>query len=294
MTLEQLRIFLEVARRAHVTRAAESLNMTQSAVSAAIRALERRYGVDLFDRVGRSIRLNQAGRAFLPEAQRLMAQAAEAEAALRDLGEGLGGTLAIMASQTVGAYWLPPRLARFRAAHPGIGLDVRIGNTEAAEEAVARGEVEIAIVEGAPGNPALSARVVASDEMIFVGPPDHPGRPGGVVDRDALRAARWVLREPGSGTRRAFEALAARHGLSLADLDVALTMPGNEAVLGAVEAGLGETFISRSAASLALRGGLLRETGGAPDTRPFYLLRHSEARASRVAAAFEALLDQEI
>ena len=291
MTLEQLRIFLEVARGGHVTRAAGTLNMTQSAVSAAIRALETRHGVDLFDRVGRSIRLNQAGRAFLPEAERVVARAGAAEAALRDLGAGLAGTLAIMASQTVGAYWLPARLARFRARHPAIRLDIRLGNTEAAAEAVARGEVEIAIVEGAPRRSTLRSRVVAFDEMIFVGPPDHPGRSGGVVDRDALRAARWVLREPGSGTRHAFEALAARHGLGLDDLDIALTMPGNEAVLGAVEAGLGETFISRSAASLALRGGLLRETGGAPDARAFHLLRHPEARVSRVSAAFEALLD---
>jgi DNA-binding transcriptional LysR family regulator len=291
VTLEQLRIFLEVARLSHVTRAAETLHMTQSAVSAAIRALEGRYGVDLFDRVGRSIRLNQAGRAFLPEAERLMSQAGAAEAALRDLGAGLSGTLAIMASQTVGAYWLPSRLARFRARHPGIALEIRIGNTEAAAEAVERGAVEIAIVEGAPRNPALRARVIASDEMIFVGPPDHPGRPDGLVGRDALLASAWVLREPGSGTRHAFEALIARHGLTLADLEIALTMPGNEAVLGAVEAGLGETFISRSAASLALRGGLLRETGGAPDRRSFYLLRHPEARESRVSAAFEALLD---
>lgn len=294
MTLEQLRIFLAVAREQHVTRAADRLNLTQSAVSAAIRALETRYGVDLFDRVGRSIRLNQAGRAFLPEADRLMKQAGEAEAALRDLGGGLTGTLAIMTSQTVGAYWLPARLARFHAGHPGITLDIRIGNSEAAAEAVETGAVELAIVEGAARNPALRSRIVASDEMIFVGPAGHPGRAGAPLDRDALIAARWVLREPGSGTRDAFEALAARHGLGLGDLDIVMTLPGNEAVLGAVEAGLGETYISRFAAALALRSGLLRETGGAAETRVFYLVRLAEARVSRISAAFEAVLESSI
>lgn len=291
MTLEQIRIFLAVAREQHVTRAADQLNLTQSAVSAAIRALETRYGIDLFDRVGRSIRLNQAGRAFLPEADRLMKQAREAEAALRDLGGGLTGALAIMVSQTVGAYWLPARLARFHESHPGIALDVRIGNSEAAAEAVESGLVELAILEGAARNPALCSRVVASDEMIFVGPGGHPGRAGTALDRDALIAARWVLRERGSGTREAFEALAARYGLGLGDLDIVMTLPGNEAVLGAVEAGLGETYISRSAAALALRGGLLRETRGAAGTRVFHLVRHAEARVSRISAAFEAMLE---
>lgn len=287
MTLEQLRVFLEVARLAHVTRAAEALNLTQSAVSAAIRALETRHGVELFDRVGRSIRLNQAGRAFLPEARRLMAQAAATEAALKDLGAGVRGTLSMMASQTVGAYWLPARLARFRAAHPGVTLDIRGGNSEAAAEAVATGAVEFAIIEGEPPGLGLTARPVASDEMIFVGPLGHPRRPDGPIDRAALLAGTWVLREPGSGTRHAFLALAARHGLMPEDLRIALTLPGNEAVLGAVEAGLGETYISRAAASLALRGGLLRETGGTPDRRAFLLLRHPETRVSRAAAAFE-------
>ncbi len=122
MTLEQLRIFVEVAARQHITQAAAHLNMTQSAVSAAITALESRHHVALFDRVGRSIVLNQTGRVFLKEAQAVLSSARAAEAALMDLSGLMHGELSIMASQTVAGYWLAPRLADYRNLYPGIAL----------------------------------------------------------------------------------------------------------------------------------------------------------------------------
>src|SRR5580704_9498201 len=107
MTLEQLRIFVAVAEREHVTRGARDLNLTQSATSAAIAALEARYATQLFDRVGRRIALTEAGRLFLVEAKALLAQAAAAEMVLVDLAGLKRGTLTLAASQTVGNYWLP-------------------------------------------------------------------------------------------------------------------------------------------------------------------------------------------
>ena len=113
MTLEQLRIFVAVAERQHVTRAAAELHLTQSAVPSAISALEPRHDVRLFDRVGRSIVLNPVGEAFLAEARAVLAQAQAAERALADFGGLRRGRLAVAASQTVASYWLPPRLAAF-------------------------------------------------------------------------------------------------------------------------------------------------------------------------------------
>ena len=95
MTLEQLRIFVEVAALEHITRAAQRLNMTQSAVSAAISALENRHDIRLFDRVGRTIVLNQAGRSFLTEAHAVLNQARAAEAALNDLSGLMRGRLVV-------------------------------------------------------------------------------------------------------------------------------------------------------------------------------------------------------
>ncbi|MBS9479039.1 LysR family transcriptional regulator [Ancylobacter radicis] len=293
MTLDQLRVFAVVAQHQHITKAAKALNMTASAVSAAVTTLEQRHGVSLFDRVGRSIVLNQTGRIFLERAQKVLLEAKAAETVLDDLADLERGELSIMASQTIGAHWLPRRLARFHARYPGISLDMRMGNTEAAADAVEAGLIEIGLVEGRIDRPVLSSRVVAADEMIIVVAPDHPLADGRPVDRAGLAAQSWVLREAGSGTRGAFEALAESENLTMPALHVAMVLPGNEAVLGAVEAGVGATLTSRSAASTALSAGLLREAAYPPVPRPFYLLRHKERYRSKAAAAFETLLDED-
>ena len=158
MTLEQLRIFIAVAERQHVTRAADVLNLTQSAVSSAITTLEARHGVALFDRVGRGIVLNRAGEMFLAEARKVLAQAQAAEAALADLSGLERGRLSIHASQTIASYWLPPRLTRFHEAHPGIEIDVAIGNTAQVARAVAEGDAEIGLVEGLVDDPRSRSR----------------------------------------------------------------------------------------------------------------------------------------
>src|SRR5215468_5034327 len=124
MTLEQLRIFEAVADREHVTRAAEALNLTQSAVSAAIAALENRHAVALFSRVGRRVELTDAGRLFLDEARAVLARARAAELALSEIAGLERGALTIYASQTIASYWLPPRLVSFRRAHPRITINL--------------------------------------------------------------------------------------------------------------------------------------------------------------------------
>jgi len=120
VTLEQLRIFVAVAEREHVTRAAALLGLTQSATSAAIQALERRHGTVLFDRVGRNVVLTEAGRAFLIEARALLARAESAETVLAELAGLRRGTLPVQASQTIAAYWLPAHLVHFHAQWPDI------------------------------------------------------------------------------------------------------------------------------------------------------------------------------
>ena len=148
MTLEQLRVFVAVAEHEHVTRAATALGLTQSAASAAVAAIERRYGARLFDRVGRGIELTEAGRRFLPEARAVLDRASAARSVLEDLSGWPTGKVAIAASQTIANYWLPRRLTRFHAAEPDVRLDVVIGNTSQVETAVVEGTADIGLVEG--------------------------------------------------------------------------------------------------------------------------------------------------
>src|SRR6185312_9054946 len=155
MTLEQLRIFVAVADRQHLTQGAVALNLSPSAVSTAIRTLEDRYGTKLFNRVGRQIELTDTGRRFLPEARAALTAAAAAELALVESASLTVGSLRLQASQTVAAYWLPPVLMRFRAAYPGVSLALDIGNTETVTRAVREGAADLGFIEGEVDEPQL-------------------------------------------------------------------------------------------------------------------------------------------
>ena len=252
MTLEQLRIFVAVAERQHLTKAAQALNLTQSAVSSAVTAHERRHGVVLFDRVGRGLVLNEAGRVFLEEARGVLARAAAAETALDDLAGLARGRLSIHASETVAGYWLPPRLVAFHDAHPGILLEIGIDNTAGVARAVVSGAAELGVVEGELDDPVLNRTVIGHDRLSLVVKGDHPWVISPPRTPAQLRESRWILREPGSGTRSSFEAALARSGSGVGDLDVAMVLPGNEAVRAAVEAGGGAAVMSRSVAASGL------------------------------------------
>ena len=289
MTLDQLRIFVAVAERQHVTRAAEALNLTQSAVSSAITTLEGRHGVALFDRVGRSIVLNAAGQVFLEEARAVLARASAAEDALDDLGALKRGRLSIQASQTIAGWWLPARLAAFHARHPGIRIDVAIGNTRDVAQAVIDGRAELGLVEGEVDEAALTRTVLDHDELVLVVAADHSMAQDGAGPPD-LKTLSWVLREPGSGTRSAFEAALAERGLTVEDLDISMTLPGNEAVAAAVAAGVGATVVSRTVVAARLRSGEMASLPLDLPARPFWLLRHKQRYRSKAGETFLGLL----
>lgn len=292
MTLEQLRIFVAVAERQHVTQAAQAINITQSAASAAIAALEGRYGVKLFDRIGRRIALTKEGGTFLAEARAVLTRAAAAERTLADLAGVKRGTLTIHASQTITNYWLPPFIAAFRARYPGIALNVVAGNTQQVAAATRDGLADLGFVEGAVEDPQLSARAVDEDRLIAVFAKGDPlGRKRKLGVRD-LRQARWVLREPGSGTRAEFEAALKRLGVAPQELNVTLELPSNEAVLAAVEAGAGGTVVSALVAEAGLRSGALLSPGLALPRRAFLVLRHRERYVSQAEGAFVALIEE--
>lgn len=293
MTLEQLRIFVAVAERQHMTQAARAINITQSAASAAIAALEGRYRVKLFDRVGRRIELTKVGETFLAEARAVLARAAAAERSLEDLAGVKRGTLTIYASQTITNYWLPPIAARFRALYPGVTLNIAAGNTQQVAAATREGLADLGFVEGAVDDPLLSSQAVASDRLIAVVASGDALAAKRKLTAADLRDARWVLREPGSGTRAEFESALKRLGIEPGKLNVVLELPSNEAVIAAVEAGAGGTVVSALVAEAGLRAGTLAAPEVALPQRSFQVLRHRERYVSRVEAAFLALLDEQ-
>jgi len=288
MTLEQLRIFIAVAEKQHVTQAAGQLNLTQSATSAAVAALEARYGIKLFDRVGRGIVLTQTGRDFLNEAREVVARAKAAAQVLDDLAGLKRGSLTMAASQTVANYWLPQRIEAFRRAYPGVDLHVTIANTEQVARAVNRGDADLGFVEGEVEDPSLAIRKMEGDSLALVVGANHPWTGKTRITPKLLTETCWILRERGSGTRSMFEAALKTFAVKLSDLDIRLELPSNEAVRAAVESGDCATAISDLVVAQSLAAGTLHRVKIDLPKRPFFALRHKERYASQAEKALFA------
>ena len=276
MTLDQLRVFVAVAERQHLTRAAEALNLAQSAVSSAISTLEERHSTKLFHRVGRGIELTEAGTLFAAEARAVLARVASAELMLAELAGLKRGTLTIQASHTIAGYWLPRHLVAFRQTYPGIDIRLVVSNTRRAAEAVLNGSAELGFVEGPVDDPLLTSVPVARDQVIIVVGADHPWVDKSDIRPEDLIKTNWVMRESGSGTRLAFEKALKAFGISLSSLRIAMELPSNESIRAAIEAGVGAGAISASVAAPSIEANLLYPAKVTLPERSFYVLQHAE------------------
>lgn len=292
MTLDQLQAFVAVAILRHFTRAADQLGRSQPAVSAAIAALEQRYGVRLFDRSGRSVALTEAGHLLLVQAQRILRAVGEAEQTLLDLNTLSIGHLRLFASQTVGTYWLPAPALAFRQRYPGIRVEIALGNTEDVLAVLAAGDADLGFIE-APVDPAGRViRPLVDDALVVaVGPGHRWWQRQTPVDLAELSDTAWVLREPGSGTRRLFEAVLAERGIEIARLDILLALPSNEAAILAVAAGVAATMVSERAAADAAAAGRICIVPGLRVARRFSVLHPADRPLPRAAEAFLHGLD---
>lgn len=238
-TLRQLEVFLATAFHENLTRAAASLSMSQSAASSALKDLESQFDVQLFDRVGKRLQLNELGESIRPRAEALLEQARGLESALARHQEL--GHLRVGATLSIGNYLAVEIMARYMGEQAGARVELEVANTEAIVRKVANFELDLGLIEGESRHPDLEMIHWRDDELVVFCAPDHPlaGKPW-LTDDDLLSAA-WIVREPGSGTRQHFEW--AMHGL-LPELNIKLELQHTEAIKRAVEAGLGVGCLS--------------------------------------------------
>lgn len=286
ITLEQLRVFCVVSERENMTLAAKQLGLTQSGVSGAISSLEDRCGLALFDRIGRSIRLTDAGRVFAIEAKGILARVDAAEQVLDEFKQVKRGTLQILASHTVGTYWLPFRLIEYRRIYPKVRVLTQIDNTASVVRSLLEGRAPIGFVEGDVFEDELDQHVVAIDDLVIVVGPQHPWARRTSFDPSELTKGRWVLREQGSGTRSAFEAGLERFGVRPEALNVALEIPSNHAICTAVEGGLGATALSSLVVGEGIAAGRLVPLPVELPKRTFKMLVHRGRRLNSLASSF--------
>lgn len=285
-SLRQLEVFLAAAQFENITRAAESLSMSQSAASSALREFEQQFDIRLFDRIGKRLQLNELGRQIRAKAEALMEQAVALEQALQQ-HEDLGH-LRVGATLTIGNYLAVHVMARYMAEQPGARVTLAVHNTREVAERVLNFDLDIGLIEGELQHPDLIVQPWRDDELVVFCAPEHELAGKEALTDEDLVAASWISRETGSGTRQTFER--AMHGL-LPQLHLALELQHTEAIKRAVEAGLGIGCLSRVALRDAFRRGSLVElpVPRRDMHRQFYVILHREKFISPGIERWQAL-----
>jgi molybdate transport repressor ModE-like protein len=288
-TLQALAIFAEVAKHGTMTAAAEAAGISQPAISAQVKALERFYGTRLLERDGRGSAPTAAGRLVADYAVRVLALVDELRRGVADL-EGLtAGELIVGASSTVGEQLLPTYLGQFHAAHPQVRLSVRIGNSAEISARVAARELDFAIVGEEPRDGELFAQPVLEDRIVAFLAPGDPLLREAPVGPLALRGRQFVMREVGSATRALAERCLRETSCNPGHV---IELGSNEAVKRAVEAGLGIGLLSTYTIEAERLAGLLADLPvvGWTCRRSFWLIRRRDRVLTRAEEAFLALL----
>lgn len=249
-TLRQLEIFVAVSRAESVSRAAEFLCLSQSATSTSLGEFERQFGVQLFDRIGKSLSINKAGKNLLPNAVELLDRAKEIESKL--LGLAGCGEMHIGATLTIGNYLANLLVANYLREYPESNISLQVHNTKTIVQQVANHELDLGMIEGDCNHSDLHVEPWVADELAIFCAPKHPLAKKKIVHLDELLKEAWILREKGSGTRETFD-----RAFKDKNLNIRLELEHTEAIKRAVESGLGIGCISRLALKDAFRRGSL-------------------------------------
>ena len=274
-TLRQLEVFMAVAQTGNITRAAERLSMSQSAASGALKELEERFNMQLFDRVGKRLQINSSGLAIQPKAEELLVRAEELEESLR--GSAEVGNLRVGATMTVGNYLLIDLIAGFSQQYPSTNISLEVSNTANIAERVINYEFDIGLIEGEVNRKEIDVIPWRDDELVVVCSPQHvlakKGNKG--ISREELLSIDWIMREKGSGTRQTFER--AMYGV-LQDLNYVLELEQTEAIKRAVVLNMGVACLSKLSVAEELKQGKLVELN-IPERnfkRYFYVILHKD------------------
>lgn len=288
MTLRHINIFLAVCNcGCNTTRAAQSLHMTQPAVSLAIRELESYYGTALFERIGRRLAITQTGRSFYQYAAHISALFDEMEKGLRNWDHF--GILRVGASITVGAQFLPSYVKTFSALYPDAKIRAKVAPTPQLEQDLMSNRLDLALVEGFPRDPNLISHEYMEDHLVIICPADGPFHQGQVLTQEEFRQQKFLLRERGSGTREEFEHKIEAAGFSITPAWEAMS---TTALVNAVINGLGIAVLPYRMVAGPLERGLVRsiKAKGLEFNRRFRILYHRNKFITPLAQHFMDLV----
>ncbi|BAQ64783.1 LysR family transcriptional regulator [Geminocystis sp. NIES-3709] len=310
MTLDQLRVFLAVAEHLHFTRAADTLYITQPAVSAAIQNLETEYGVKLFHRLGRHIEITEAGELLKLEALKILDQVALTERALKELNNLQRGELKIGSSLTIGNYWLPEKISHFQRNYPQISINCTLANSEEICLGTEAGKFDLGLIEGevkSSFNDILHQEEIGSDRLLVIVGRQHPWFKQEKIKLTELKNTDWIMRESGSGTQQRLEEALIKWGINPKILKTTLILNTGEMIKAILEdtqcaAGISELMVKKEIELGTLKAVKIIDDRGLSITeqkkknleldmiRPFLKIKHSERFQTRISQVFEKIL----
>lgn len=284
MTLRHMKIFCALCDAVcNTTKAAGHLNMTQPAVSLAIKELEQYYGIVLFDRIGRRLQITSAGENFLQYARRITAQFDDMEREMRNWDSA--GILRVGASLTIGSQFLPHYVKAFSRRQPGTQIQVIVSSSDTLEQALMSNQLDFALIEGISHNPAMHMEEYMEDRLSIIASPQSGFRQDQVLPLDQFCRQPFLLREPGSGTREVFDRAAEAVGIYIRPI---WESSSNTALIHAVVNGLGLAVLPQRMVQGALERGLVVSIGaeGIDLRRSFYIIHHKDKYLTPTVRAF--------
>lgn len=285
----RLRAFHAVVVHGSFREAADSLRLSQQGVSFLIKTLEDELGTRLLLRQqGKGIELTKTGEILFRYAKQIVDLYSAAEDAIAQQSGAQGGALNVGATGSIAQFCLPLGIAIFLKAHLNVSISVAVSNSDGIADLLARGAVDVGIISGGPvGLDSFQVEPFFEDELVFVSHPEHPLAGRENLSIDELATASFVIREPGSGTRRLMDSHLQNNGLDPASLRIAVTLGSTESVKAAVRAGVGLSMVSRLSLTGAAETGVrILKVDALPLRRTFYIVQPRDAYTRRLTAAF--------
>ncbi len=290
-TLDQLRILSAIVHEGSFKKAAESLYVTQPAVSLQIQNLEKQLEVPIFDRGGRKAQLTEAGEVLLNYCERILSQCQEACRAIEDLENLKGGSLVIGASQTTGTYLMPRMIGLFRNKYPNVSVQLEVHSTRRTGWSVANGQIDLAIIGGelpAELNQLLQVVPYTSDELALVLPIKHQLAKLKELTKEDLYRLGFISLDSKSTTRKVLDKLLSGSGLDVHRLKIEMELNSLEAIKNAVQSGLGAAFLPVVSIERELASGTVHKPyiADLKVHRQLKLISHPSRYCSKAAEAF--------
>lgn len=273
MKLTLLKTFIRVVETRNLSRTAEELNISQPAVSKQIQALEDMYGVMLLERSGRRLKTTEAGELLYNSAIEVVKTLEKTDRLMEELLENRRGKIFLGASSIPGQYILPRCIKEFKEEYPNVTISMEVSDTERIFNKIMEREIDVGVIGSWINSRKVEGFPWLEEELMIAVPRDHRLGKQKTVKLENVSGERWVIRERGSGTRMAMEAVLAQANMKIDDLNVQAELGSTSAVLAAVEAGMGITMVSSLALAKSGTSGLTAlKLDGVEARRKFYVI----------------------